>query len=452
MFPQPIKLQRHLVKFHKGDTMKKIILSLSLCTALFAAKEFEANLEAHFVIPAKHFIEAPKDAPEFLQSTGKFSKGLRNENLHSAQSNDYALPFKNQALQGHSGIKYIGKNQIWILSDNGLGTKKNSPDSMLFIHKYELDFKTQKHKRLDTVFFNDKNKVFPYLLNLESTQSRYLTGADLDPESFQIVGEDFWVGDEFGPFLLQFDKNGSLKAFYEAYADGERILSPDHPGLNLANPDDKKVLHNIKRSKGFEAMASSKDGKKLYPMLEFAMYKNGKFENEEGKNYLRILEFDIKTKKFTGKSFKYFTEDNTHSIGDFNMIDNQYGLIIERDDSEGTMDKACKNPAQTQCFKNPAKFKRIYKIKLDAKKGVAEKIAYIDLMRINDHKKLSKKPLVENRFVFPFMTIENVDIIDESHIIVANDNNFPFSASREPNVADDNEIILLEVGEFLKIK
>ena len=51
---------------------------------------------------------------------------------------------------------------------------------------------------------------------------------------------------------------------------------------------------------------------------------------------------------------------------------------------------------------------------------------------------------------FPFFTIENVDIVDARHIIVGNDNNLPFSSSWEPNKVDDNELILLEVAEFLK--
>ena len=33
-----------------------------------------------------------------------------------------------------------------------------------------------------------------------------------------------------------------------------------------------------------------------------------------------------------------------------------------------------------------------------------------------------------------------------------NDNNLPFSSSRLPNKADDNELILLEVDEFLRAK
>ncbi len=420
--------------------MKKIFSSFCLCLSLFAADEYRAQLDGHIVIPSESFINAPEDAPEILNSTGKFAQ---------QQKNNITIPFKKQALQGHSGVKYVGDNMYWVLSDNGLGTKKNSLDSMLFIHKYFFDFTQNTYKHLQTIFFNDKNKKFPYPITLESDKSRYLTGADLDPESFQVIDGNFWVGDEFGPFLLEFDSTGMLKEIFEVSLNEEVLKSPDNPTLTLPQPNEEKPLYNVKRSKGIEAMASSQDGSKLYLLLEGALYLNNTFENEKDKNFLRIIEFDIKNRKFTGKSYKYFLENNAHSIGDFNMIDENYGLIIERDDTEGTKDKACKIQNQINCFKNPANFKRVYKIKLDENNNVAQKIAYIDLMNINDENKISQKPLVNGKFVFPFFTIESVDIVDATHIIVGNDNNFPFSSSREPNKADDNEFILLEVKDFL---
>ena len=76
----------------------------------------------------------------------------------------------------------------------------------------------------------------------------------------------------------------------------------------------------------------------------------------------------------------------------------------------------------------------------------------IDLMKIRDPDHKARKPLNDGVLTFPFFTIENVDRIDETHIIVGNDNNLPFSSSRDPNKADDNEFVLLEVGEFLKAK
>jgi hypothetical protein len=84
--------------------------------------------------------------------------------------------------------------------------------------------------------------------------------------------------------------------------------------------------------------------------------------------------------------------------------------------------------------------------------GAARKIGYIDLMQISDTQEKAKKPLNGKVLTFPFFTIENVDRVDERHIIVGNDNNLPFSSSRDPKKADDNEFVLLEVSEFLKAK
>ena len=84
--------------------------------------------------------------------------------------------------------------------------------------------------------------------------------------------------------------------------------------------------------------------------------------------------------------------------------------------------------------------------------GAVRKIGYIDLMNITDPKKIARKPLDNGVFTFPFFTIENVDVVDARHIVVGNDNNLPFSSSREPNRADDNELILLEVEGLLNAR
>ena len=146
-------------------------------------------------------------------------------------------------------------------------------------------------------------------------------------------------------------------------------------------------------------------------------------------------------------------EANNLAIGDFNMIDGTTGLVIERDNGEGTADKACpEGQKRTDCFHDLAKFKRVYKIEMTESNvgGPVRKIGYIDLMAIADPAKLARKPLNNGVLTFPFFTIENVDIVDAKHIIVGNDNNLPYSSSREPNKADDNEMILLEVADFLK--
>jgi hypothetical protein len=178
-------------------------------------------------------------------------------------------------------------------------------------------------------------------------------------------------------------------------------------------------------------------------------------EQVDGKSVLRVLEFSVADEKWTGRSWFYPLEDKGHAIGDINMIDATTALVIERDNGEGTPDKAC--PAgqkRPDCFDDVAKFKRVYKVELsDANAGgPLRKIGYIDLLRIADPGKLARKPLTDGVLAFPFFTIENVDVVDATHIVVGNDNNLPFSSSREPNQADDNELVLLEVGEFLKAR
>ena len=58
---------------------------------------------------------------------------------------------------------------------------------------------------LATTFLRDPDRVLPFKLNLEATAERYLTGADLDPESIQPIGDLLWIGDEFGPYLVAVD-------------------------------------------------------------------------------------------------------------------------------------------------------------------------------------------------------------------------------------------------------
>jgi hypothetical protein len=49
----------------------------------------------------------------------------------------------------------------------------------------------------------------------------------------------------------------------------------------------------------------------------------------------------VAAQNFTGGYWQYVFEQNGNAIGDFNMIDATSGLIIERDNGEGTDDKAC---------------------------------------------------------------------------------------------------------------
>ncbi|WP_315784565.1 MULTISPECIES: esterase-like activity of phytase family protein [unclassified Bradyrhizobium] len=426
--------------------------------------EFPVTLAGHAVIPAESFIDAPADAPDDLKTSGKYTTGKRVDAIGSVMGKSYerptgvSLPFKGQPQQGHSGIKKMADGSFWVLTDNGMGSRYNSPDSMLYLNRYKIDWASGKVERLETIFLHDPDKKVPFRIVHENTAKRYLSGSDFDIEGFQIIGNAIWIGDEFGPYVIKADKSGKVLAVFETVADGKPVRSPDHwavqspgaPGASYTNV-------NLRRSKGYEGFASSIDGKFIYGLLEGPLWDAEKkdWEKVDGKEASRILEFDVAAEKFTGRYWQYVFEQNGNAIGDFNMIDPAQGLIIERDNGEGTGDKACAQGTRgDNCFPDLAKFKRVYKIELsDANVGKpVRKIAYIDLMKIKDPDNKARKPLNDGVLTFPFFTIENVDKVDETHIIVGNDNNLPFSSSRNPNKADDNEFVLLEVGDFLKAK
>ncbi|MGZ8324083.1 MAG: esterase-like activity of phytase family protein [Rhodoplanes sp.] len=444
---------------------KLAVLALLACAGPAIANEpFPATLAGHVVIPAETFIDAPADAPADLKTPGKFAAGHRAEAVGAIEGKSFdrptgvKYPFPGQPIQGHSGIKTMADGAFWVVTDNGFGTKANSPDSMLYLNQYRLDWDKGAAERLATVFLHDPDRKVPFRIANEATDKRYLTGADFDIESFQPIGDKIWIADEFGPYLLRVDRSGKVEAVFETMVDGKAARSPDHYAVTAPATPAATAAFNVRRSKGYEGMAASPDGKFLYAMLEGPMWDAEKKDWEktaDGKEYLRILEFDVGAEKWTGRQWQYVLEDKDLAIGDFNMIDATTGLVIERDNGEGTADKAC--PAgekRADCFHNPAKFKRIYKIEMtDASaNGPVRKIGYIDLMKIADPNKKARKPLTDGALAFPFWTIENVDVVDPQHIVVGNDNNLPFSSSREPNKADDNEFVLLRVEEFLKAR
>lgn len=445
-----------------------LLSSTMLAGAQETQKEFSAKLVGHALLPANTIIPAPTDAPADLKVSGKFvTPGKRVEALGTVvgtsggRPTGLSTPFAGQPVQGFSGIRSLGNGEFLVLTDNGFGTKANSPDAALFFHRLKADFAGGKIERLATTFLHDPDKKVPFRIVHEGTDKRYLTGADFDPESIQPIRGKYWIGEEFGPYLIRVDANGKVEAVFETFADGKPVRSPDHYAVTTPGAPDAPlpVAFNARRSKGFEGMAQSPDGRFLYPLLEGPLWNAETKANEQvdGKDALRILEFDVANEKWTGRSWFFPLEDKVNAIGDFNMIDATTALIIERDNGEGTADKACaagqKGP---DCFHDLAKFKRIVKIEMtDANVGKSvRKVGYIDLMKIADPDKKAKQGAIDGVLPFPFFTIENVDVVDRADgiIVVGNDNNLPFSSSRDPKKADDNELVLLSVKELLDAK
>jgi hypothetical protein len=457
--------------------MNKLLFSTLLAAPLLSVtghlQTQATELVGRAVLPAKTFAVGP--------TSGQLITG---------NTNGVTVPFLNsQPVQGISAVlpgPICGTYQIML--DNGFGGKANSPDWTLRVYAVQPEFKRYSpilgrsigsgdvkpvnFKTGDSLSsftsesflqLNDSGSLvgFPIVAtqtNYPGTsipvdtlikQGRTLTGGDFDTESFRLAPDGtYWFGEEFGPYLFNVDQTGkllrapiSLPNFLNLTTvpnpANPLVQSPDNPTPNLI-PGTTTPNTNLGGSRGFEGMAINASGTKLYPLLE------GPLRPDTNRNRLQINEFDLATRQYTGNIFFYKMENTTESgqaIGDMTAINDEEYLVIERDGNQGAA----------------AKFKKIYKINLSKKdsEGFVEKVLVADLLNIQDPNQLGGNgtTVVNGQpiFTFPFVTIESVLPIDRRTLLVINDNNFPFSTGRTPNVPDDNEFILLQLDEPLNL-
>ena len=439
-------------------------VAAALAAPALAETVFPATLAGHAYIPANSMIAPPADAPRDAWVSGKFAAGPvrvdqpmsvpgdTGASLHGSRPTGLRLPFLGQPLQGFSGVAMTRAEDgaIYALTDNGFGSKLNSPDALLFFHRIRPDWEAGSVAH-ETTFLRDPNRVIPFRIAYEATDERYLTGADFDLESIQRVGDEIWIGEEFGPFLIRATLDGVVISVTPTRLDGAELRSPDHPrvtGTSRPGAD-----WRVPRSGGYEGMALQPGTGLLWAMLEKPILDvEGKPEGQ----FLRVMAFDPKAGDWTGASFKFPLADGATAIGDFNFIDETRALVIERDNGEGDPSLKCAGAPQPDCFPLPAMHKRVVLIdtaSVDAE-GFVRRIGHIDLMDIADPDGRGRLETVAARdltgkFTFPFFTIENVMAIDETHILVGSDNNLPFSSGRQLDAAAHNEFILLSAPELL---
>ncbi|MBM3605883.1 MAG: hypothetical protein FJX25_14425 [Alphaproteobacteria bacterium] len=425
------------------------LLALLVSAAAEAQQAFPATLTGHAELPGASFVPAPAGAGPHYNVSGRFTgQDGRVTDLYAnvQPASGLALPFPGQPLQGFSGIRALGEGRYLVLTDNGFGAKGNSSDVILMFNIVKPDWDTGRVTIEKTVQLSDPHQRVPFPIMNEATPGRFLTGADFDLESIQPVGDGYWLGDEFGPWLIQVNGEGEVLKVVVTEPGGILMRSPDNAFVSAPDPGAALPAEVVTfRSGGYEGMALSQDEKTLYPLLEKPVWDPVAEAREtvNGTPVLRLFEVSAETGAWSDRIRYYPLDAPDHAIGDFNLIDGTRGLIIERDSGQG-------DPREGWA-ETPAAFKRIYLVDLERtdENDVLEKIAYIDLMNIEDPNGIAPRGTIDGVFTFPFVTIENVDRVDETHIIVANDNNYPFSVGRQQGRADDNEMMLLEVAEFL---
>lgn len=449
-----------------------VLLAALACTRLLAQTEVPAVLAGHAALPASSTVSAPAAAGPGFALAGKYAapNRQRTEQPGALKTNTFVgdpkhprasgggLPVRGQSVQGFSGIVSLGPGAFLALSDNGFGNRPNSPDALLMVHRLQADWASGQVARQATVFLRDPDRKIPFAVQNEGTSERYLTGADFDPESIQVVNGEWWIGEEFGPYVLRFDAEGRALGLVDTQVADKAYRSPDHylNGRLPSNYPADAGSWDVRRSGGFEAMARSPDGRTLYPMFEWPLWDAATKAPEQhaGQPYTRILALDVASGRYTGQQWKYRFEAAGHVAADFQLLDASTGLVIERDDATEGSGPGCPGEPRSDCFTRPAAFKRIYKIDLaqvDAD-GFVRKVAYTDLTRIANPKGLARLGPNGPVFVMPHLGPEGLAVVDGRHIVVVNDNNFPFSSGRQIGRPDDNELVLLDIAALIDAK
>jgi hypothetical protein len=417
-------------------TLTRLTAALAAAFAMAAPAVAANTLTGWALMPAATFSDGP--------TSGQF--GFSN-----AASPANNPPYLNlQPVQGFSGVLAgPAAGTYTMLVDNGFGAKANSADHLLRMYALKPDWAAKTVSAVDfntgavlpgftaasRLTLNDANQKMPYAIVADGVNypnsaiavdpaikaGRLLTGGDLDIESVRKdKNGNLWFGEEFGPFLVKTDASGTVQNVLRTpnvlgLGANDFVQSPSNPIPTGAN--------NLPGSGGFEGMALNASGSKLYTLLERPL------TTDADQKRLLIQEFDLATETFTGGVFGYKLDASGTNIGDMTAINDHEFLVIERNGVTGT--SASGTP-----------FKKIFKIDmsvLDAG-GFAKKTEVVDLMNIADPDDLNGDG--STTFTFPFVTIEDVLVLDAHTLLVVNDNNFPGGGGRA--LGSDNT-------EFLRI-
>jgi hypothetical protein len=363
-----------------------------------------------------------------IMPPGAFRAGSAS-GQYDADGRRAATPrFESQPVQGVSSIKPgPTAGAWWALSDNGFGRKWNSFDYRLCVYLFDVRPRTEagtdsRMALQGVVELSDPAKFFPWRLTDENDPERPMTGADADPESLVAMPDGtFWLGDEIGPWLLHFSVDGDL---LEAPVElPDNVRSPDHPLVLAGN-----AQATLARSRGYEAMDLAGDNKTLVTILEGAV-------TGEPPQMRRVQRFDTATRKWLPFTLIYGLDADTVSVTDISRIEGNRFVVIERDDLEG----------------DAAKAKRVYAIDLDKAvpgKPLPKKLV-IDLLAIGNTRGLAEAVPKGAAFRFPFLTTESVQVLDRTHVVIVNDNNYPATGGRGTAVTDATEWIWLELANPL---
>jgi glycerophosphoryl diester phosphodiesterase len=383
--------------------MRIPIIAVAAALALTATAEAaEPRLDARAILPADATWPAP-------------FPGVPNTDPAPA-------PGATQPVGGFSALLDAGHGRFYAMPDNGFGNKANSRSFLLRVYTVRPHWETRRGgsgrvEVLDAITLRDPDLKVPFPIVNETTSERLLTGGDLDIESMRIGSDGtLWFGEEFGPFVVHTDANGKV---LDAPVPTPGVMSPDNPLLLGRTP-------NLGSSSGFEAMALSKDGRTLYPILEGALAGADPLDRV-------VFEFDVRERRFTGRRWTYRMSIAGTLVSDATALGHDRLIVLERDNEQG--------PA--------AAWKRAFTIPVPGRRNALDKRQVVDLLALRDPHRISLPARpgdfgLGDPFSFPYVTVESVLPLGGDELAIVNDTNFG-STGRNPGLPDYSDFIVVDV-------
>lgn len=303
---------------------KLAFLSLFVSTLTFSEvvnlKKFDIEVPSQFMVPYSG------DESEFKDGfkTG-FGSALAFKNINSDGTIEfYALtdrgPNADIPKYLKDGKSVPGKFFPAPNFTPSIGILKVDGKKAEIIDKIELKDSTGKNITGLPLPLNRIGSTGEVALDLNMNSLRYDING-LDPEGIAIDKDgNFWISDEYGPFIIKVDKNG-------------KILEKLEPGNGLP----EIVKHRIP-NRGIEGLTIDKNGN-IYAAVQSTLNVDGK--TKDTAIFIRVLKINPDTKEV--KTFAYPIDKNYKSnsaakIGDIYAVDENKLLIIEQGKQKGKME------------------------------------------------------------------------------------------------------------------
>jgi hypothetical protein len=229
-----------------------------------------------------------------------------------------------------SAIAYTGKgNRYILLPDRGPGD--GHTDYHCRFHVMEITpppagSRALQVKLLETILLRDeKGRAFVGSEKAFDVRDPAQT-LRLDPEGVRASrAGTLYISDEYGPFIYEFSREGRRLRSLPVPAKFEVV----HPKASAAE-ELKANLSGRVPNRGFEGLAISPDGGKLFAALQSPLIQDG---GRHGTN-VRILELNLKTN--ATREFLYQLVDVDNMLNEILAINDHEFLVIERDYRVGT--------------------------------------------------------------------------------------------------------------------